>query len=160
MKGQDKCFTTGNARNCKKTCGFCECEGIGDGYCNDNNNNFDCMFDDGDCCHNSKVGWDKLCNTCECKEPQWAAAPNCIDNWPTNNCTQLKAEGKCYEKEVAGKCRETCNFCGCIGIGDSYCYDQTNNEDCNFDDGDCCYNNGIGWDEFCDVCECKDPNAE
>ena len=35
---------------------------IGDNYCDDELNNAACEFDKGDCCNNSKPGWDNYCN--------------------------------------------------------------------------------------------------
>jgi len=43
--------------------------------------------------------------------------------------------------------------------GDNYCDDENNNEECEYDGGDCCNNTMDGWDNYCDACECKDPNA-
>ena len=47
----------------------------------------------------------------------------------------------------------------CLGnsdwIGDGYCDDQNNNEECQWDGDDCC--NG-GNEDYCDVCGCLDPN--
>ena len=40
-------------------------------------------------------------------------------------------------------------------IGDGYCDDENNNEECQWDGDDCC--NG-GSTEYCGVCECLDPN--
>ena len=40
---------------------------IGDGYCDDLNNNPGCRFDVGDCCNNSKFDWDKYCRDGELK---------------------------------------------------------------------------------------------
>ena len=39
---------------------------IGDGYCDDINNNLDCTYDGGDCC-GSNVNTD-YCNVCQCLE--------------------------------------------------------------------------------------------
>jgi trypsin len=44
-------------------------------------------------------------------------------------------------------------------VGDNYCDDENNNEECEYDGGDCCNNTMDGWDDFCEQCECKDPNA-
>ena len=42
--------------------------------------------------------------------------------------------------------------------GDGYCDDGNNNENCQWDGGDCCYNFKKGWDKYCDDCQCLDPN--
>ena len=41
---------------------------IGDGYCDDENNNVGCQFDGGDCCENDYYGWDDYCDDCHCLE--------------------------------------------------------------------------------------------
>ena len=47
-----------------KTCN----EYIGDGYCDDENNNAECNFDEGDCCNiGGYVNWDDFCTICKCK---------------------------------------------------------------------------------------------
>ena len=40
----------------------------GDGYCDDDNNNAGCQYDQGDCCNNKQPGWDNFCSVCECLE--------------------------------------------------------------------------------------------
>merc|ERR1719273_2356520 len=39
---------------------------IGDGYCDDDNNNDACQFDGGDCCNQSSIKWNMYCYECEC----------------------------------------------------------------------------------------------
>ena len=34
---------------------------IGDGYCDDDNNNDACQFDGGDCCNQSTIQWNMYC---------------------------------------------------------------------------------------------------
>ena len=43
---------------------------IGDGYCNDENNNAKCDYDDGDCCGENVITED--CNICECRDPDFS----------------------------------------------------------------------------------------
>jgi len=45
-------------------------------------------------------------------------------------------------------------------INDGYCDDENNNADCQWDGGDCCFNTGDDWDDFCWDCECLDPDVE
>merc|ERR1712061_177369 len=40
---------------------------IGDGFCDDKNNNLGCNFDGGDCCPTYGYFWDAHCSECECK---------------------------------------------------------------------------------------------
>ena len=39
-------------------------------------------------------------------------------------------------------------------FGDNFCDDENNTADCGFDGGDCCNNEGPGWDNYCADCEC------
>ena len=39
-------------------------------------------------------------------------------------------------------------------IGDGWCDDETNNEGCQFDGGDCCENDYYYWDDYCNDCHC------
>merc|ERR1711962_1951484 len=39
---------------------------IGDGYCDDDNNNDACQYDGGDCCNQSTIQWNMYCYECEC----------------------------------------------------------------------------------------------
>ena len=39
-------------------------------------------------------------------------------------------------------------------IGDGWCDDETNNEACQFDGGDCCENDQYYWDDYCVDCHC------
>ena len=43
-------------------------------------------------------------------------------------------------------------------IGDGYCEDMINNEECDWDGGDCCGNNVVT--DYCTVCECLEPNFD
>ena len=47
-------------------------------------------------------------------------------------------------------CNENPNW-----IGDNYCDDATNNEECEWDGGDCCGSNVNT--NYCTICECIDP---
>ena len=37
-------------------------------------------------------------------------------------------------------------------LGDDFCDDHLNNENCLWDGGDCCFNNLSGWDSYCQAC--------
>ena len=41
-------------------------------------------------------------------------------------------------------------------IGDGFCDDETNNEECEWDGGDCCGNDTKT--DYCTNCKCKYPN--
>merc|ERR1712203_384155 len=112
--------------------GNCNEPWINDNYCDDINNNEECEFDGGDCCQeNPAEGWDNYCEACECldaPEPT-TQAPTTVG--PVNNGT-----------------------CNAGWIADSFCDDINNNPECGFDGGDCCDNDGEGWDNYCSLCEC------
>ena len=42
-------------------------------------------------------------------------------------------------------------------IGDNFCDDVTNNEECQWDGGDCCLDTVLT--DYCDDCACLDPGA-
>ena len=42
-------------------------------------------------------------------------------------------------------------------ISDNYCDDESNNEVCDWDGGDCCGDNV--YTDYCDDCECLDPDG-
>ena len=91
---------------------------INDGYCDDQNNKFECRFDGDDCCNNKNAKRNKYCDDCtECaiedyKELQISST--CVDLW----------------------------------IQDGFCDDQNNIVDCKFDGGDCCNNNNTRYDKY------------
>ena len=43
-------------------------------------------------------------------------------------------------------------------IGDGFCDDRNNNPKCEYDGGDCCGSNVNKIEEYCTICECRDPN--
>ena len=49
---------------------ICSPQKVGDGYCDDGNNNAPCSYDEGDCCpgDDSPSDWDRYCSICECKD--------------------------------------------------------------------------------------------
>ena len=67
------------------TCGT-KPEYVGDGACDDSNNNAGCNYDEGDCCpaNPPPAGWDDFCTACECLEK-----PECKDESPASFCTKV-----------------------------------------------------------------------
>merc|ERR1712003_534125 len=153
---------------------------MGDGNCDDDNNNAGCAYDGGDCCGaNVKKAY---CKECKCKDPNYkpgsggggCGAPkykgdgNCDDE---NNNAGCKYDGgdccganvkKSYCKEC--KCKDP-NYkpgsggggCGSAQYkGDGNCDDDNNNAGCAYDGGDCCGANVKK--AYCKECKCKDPN--
>jgi len=65
------CLWTANCQVqfcCETTC--LKKQWIGDGYCDDENNNAECDYDGGDCCGNSRSNWNKHCQRCTCLDPK------------------------------------------------------------------------------------------
>ena len=103
-------------------------KGIGhDSFCTANNL---CDENEGDCDYDYECKNDLVCGTNNCPDsPEFGGGDDC-----------------CYSV-------------GCSGIasliGDNYCDDENNNEECNWDGGDCCGDNVNT--EYCDFCDCLEP---
>merc|ERR1712222_139418 len=111
----------------KKNCGAAAY--VGDGRCDDNNNNCGCGWDKGDCCGTTGDSRQFLyCSKCQCIDPSFA---------------KKKCSGAC--KNVQFK-------------ADGRCDDANNNCGCGWDGGDCCGASGDKrqW-SYCSKCKCKDP---
>ena len=155
-------------------------ESMGNRICNDENNIEACFFDGGDCC-GSYVFTD-YCTVCQClsdgglsvangtcSNQYWVADYFCDDGNNNEGCNY--DGGDCCESwfgDVWGFA-EFCNECLChstgvngtcleyqIWFGDGYCDDVINNQECNYDGGDCCGGN-VNTD-YCDECFCF-PNS-
>ena len=104
---------------------------FGDNYCDDENNNEECGYDGGDCCGDNVYTF--YCSVCQCLDPNGES--------PT------------------GSAEPPTNACGLPNwVGDNYCDDLNNNEECGYDGGDCCGDNVNTF--YCSVCQCLDPNGE
>merc|ERR1712083_1216628 len=85
---------------------------VGDGNCDDANNNCGCEYDKGDCCAKTVKGGKvkkDYCKKCECLDPKGKAGAACT--------------GKCGATKY---------------VGDGNCDDANNNCGCEYDKGDCC----------------------
>ena len=141
---------------------------INNGYCNDETNNAACDYDGGDCCKNLNT---EHCSECKCFHQKTCAVnpgflPSIVKdgicNDETNNeecdydggdcCSSNINTELCFECICYGK--ETCRA-GIIpsSIGNGFCNDETNNEECNYDGGDCC-KLPVNKD-LCSNCECS-----
>ena len=100
---------------------------IGDGYCDDINNNLDCTYDGGDCC-GSNVNT-QYCTECQCLEGGGGSGGGTTPSGTTGS----------------GGCNQG-------WIGDGYCDDINNNLDCTYDGGDCCLD--YVYEDYCDECLC------
>ena len=91
----------------------CNQYALTDGFCDDENNKRECGWDGGDCCGNNvKI---EYCTVCECHEP------------------------KCKYKQISNR----------------ICNDESNTEECIWDGGDCCGDNVVTTE--CSACECLEP---
>ena len=94
---------------------------IGDGYCDDDTNNEDCLFDGGDCCGYNVITY--YCTECFCHHIETCSAANVTHPM----------------------------------VGNSFCDDETNNVECNFDGGDCC-GTSVNMDNCLD-CACHEETG-
>ena len=124
---------------------------IGNGECNDETNNPQCGYDGGDCCI---YFWNiDHCTHCFCYHTftcMIGAHPMVGDGFcddETNNewCNFDGGDccGSCINKD---RCSTNCHCIGNVAsngildalIGDGFCNDETNNQECKFDGRECC----------------------
>ena len=120
---------------------YCNHSRIGNGYCNDENNNPDCNYDGGDCCGSCVVT--EQCSECQCLggiSGNDVTSPSIGDSVCNNeiNKPECKYDG--------GDCCGNANL-----VANGYCDDETNNGICVYDGGDCCVNVNT---ENCLECQC------
>ena len=151
---------------------------IGDGFCQDYNNNRHCSFDGGDCC--GPCVNREFCTECKCKTGDTNKITNArVGNGFCNDETNFEScnfdGGDCCGTCVNSK---YCSECECIGensgiimndfLDNGFCEDELNHGDCMFDGLDCCgydfYDDGDYYDypdiapgetAFCTECLCK-----
>ena len=137
---------------------------IGDGFCQDYNNNHHCSFDGGDCC--GPCVNREFCTECKCKTGETNKITNarvangfCNDETNVEDC--IFDGGDCCGTCVNSK---YCSECECIGIKSGHimnafldndiCEDELNYGDCMFDGLDCCgydYNNDGDFNPLVDI---------
>merc|ERR1712051_1013019 len=125
---------------------------IGDGFCQDYNNNRHCSFDGGDCC--GPCVNREQCSECKCKTGHTNKITNArVGNGFCNDETNVEScdfdGGDCCGTCVNSK---YCSECDCIGenpgimnafLDNEMCEDELNHGDCMFDGLDCCgYDHG------------------
>ncbi|CAM9921269.1 unnamed protein product, partial [Ectocarpus sp. 6 AP-2014] len=167
-----------------ENCGYVR--GLGDGWCDDWNNNELCGYDGGDCCECTCVAppatddwdndwdddWDGACGGgFACIDPN-AACVNDDDitvgmETPSNKCggrgrfACIDPEAFCVDDDsFTVDMIENCEYPW--GVGDGYCNQQNNNELCAYDGGDCCSctcQNDFDDDWACTTFACIDPEA-
>ena len=154
---------------------------LGDGYCDDEANNMNCLFDKGDCClYNNLIAF-TLCSDCHCLvnisetvnnfdcfqlvESVTLTNGNVGDgkcDQAFNNVDYFFDAGDCCMSENAENCIVSNFYCEEDTLGDGVCQDYNNGPMCNYDFGDCCGGNA-NVDECC-LCQCLhlsnfvDPN--
>ena len=99
---------------------------VGNGFCNDENNNPDCNYDGGDCCATNV-------NTNTCSECACLLIETCAGGYHP-----LVGNGFCNSDTNIAECDYDGLDCCSIMVGDGICNDETNNLECNYDGGDCC----------------------
>ena len=144
---------------------------VGDGHCDDENNNPECDFDGGDCCLDEDHKHYKICDCKDpnhthteiCSKPMWIGDGNCDDENNFKECDY--DDGDCCSDTKHLHCTEClCKTNGssseedtpktCIfhdWIGDGVCDDENNVPECDYDGGDCCVDSE---QKHCKVCEC------
>ena len=109
---------------------------IGDGQCNEKNNNEGCLYDGGDCCECTRIHNRSSSSFSLCVDP---SAP-CYDH------TAVALKSNCPEGHIAN-------------IEDGQCDEKNNNEGCLYDGGDCCECTRTGNGSFPSFHLCVDPSA-
>ena len=150
---------------------------IGDGYCDDQANNYICHHDKLDCCIGTAQS-QTYCIACECihsstegcdrNDLQLLGNRECDDEtnvlecaWDGGDCCNSAAffikcdECICYQNgglNLSLSETPTMPFCEFFfWKGDGVCDDMNNLDECDYDAGDCCQ---IGSHQICENCEC------
>ena len=140
---------------------FLDCEnwyGIGDGFCDDISNNFECRFDGGDCCLNPVIN-KYSCNECICHaENKTYPVTNKIKKFtigPTFPCEYMPNSN--FPKSPTVLITD-CQYIHQHKIDDGYCNDEVNMmAECDYDGGDCCL---AEIDDLkCDECICHQDGS-
>ena len=133
--------TTTADKSCLGECGSAQY--VGDGNCDDKNNNCGCKWDGGDCCGTNGNKWQySYCKECKCKDPSIPTQPPVSTTTSTTKKCSKKCENPKYKKD--GRCDDENNHCGC-----------------GWDGGDCCGSSGdnLQW-SYCKKCKCVDPDFD
>ena len=143
---------------------------VGDGFCNDETNSDICNYDGGDCCLN--MNNTNNCSDCTCHFEEFCATgfhPSIGDGFCNDDTNIDKCGydgGDCCLSDIN---TDHCSDCTCFGqeicasglipssVGDGFCNDATNNEECNYDGGDCCGFCVIK--DYCSECECLEGES-
>merc|ERR1712037_829214 len=163
----------------KKVTGKCGNTYVGDGVCDDVNNNAGCNWDNGDCCGKKMVY--KYCKACKCLDPTkqtcsqkcgspaWTNDGICDDD--NNNCGCGWDKGDCCGDSGKQDQKKYCKVCKCLDpkdadfapkekvclgkcshpnwVGDGLCDAGNNNCGCKWDKDDCCVKKSDKQFKFC-----------
>ena len=121
------------------------CDIAGDGFCDDAVNDGECGFDGGDCCLPDII--DDYCSYCICYANQTLSMFCTV--WKFKNFPFLK---KLHLNSYVLACNPNEMWL----LGDGYCQDSSNSEQCDFDGGDCCLNQIIA---ACYDCICYEDGT-
>ena len=118
---------------------------IGDGICNDVTNVPEYNYDGGDCCNQTSIFGHPYCLLCECLEPQ-------VDNDDLWKTWETRRNHQGLRVVHVGM------------FNDTFCDELLNNEENNFDGGDCCRDfrdpNIFHYENFCfKNCECVENSV-
>ena len=117
-------------------------DSIGDGFCDNlDYNNEACNWDGGDCCAQTCVSNIYECGSYNCLDPRYAPTQP-----PTNVPTQLSATTNAPSTTPtitpslypSSSPTTSCLIDNPEWIGNGFCNFDANNEDCDWDGGDCC----------------------
>ena len=129
---------------------------IGDGLCDDENNNIQCFYDGGDCCFN--VIHD-FCTNCSC----YLDDLTLVTGMPIGNpsTSALPEGGKKLLWLIMRLIQATVWFIAFCAWSDQYndgwCDDMNNVPSCNYDGGDCCLEKVENI--FCTACACHEDGV-
>ena len=110
-----------------------------------------------DCCYNATINGDE--NFCTTTNPCKVDEGDCDNHLECEGDLNCFLTGECpsnlgFNSDVS--CCSSGTFCDNPAMmGDGYCWDATNTEECQWDGGDCCGGNV----DYCVDCTCLDPNA-
>ena len=107
---------------------------MGDGYCNDESNTFECNYDGGDCC--GPCINTNLCTECLCFSNIPKYDIDC-GNYFTDSCAKC-TNFLCSEDCTRVNSECVPSFLSNPLVGNGVCNNETNTKECNFDGGDCC----------------------
>ena len=131
----------------------------GNGNCD---STLDAFSDESDCCYNAINGDPEFCTA---ENPCAAGEGDCDTHAECQAGLFCDTDNDCPASlgfAAGTHCCGSEQTCGSVGgtpawIGDNACDDVNNNEECQWDGGDCCGDN-VNTD-WCQVCACLDPGA-